>query len=209
MKNIKKKLKEEPDNIELKNKLSNYNVAQQGIKIMMNSEYGALANKFFRYCKYELCSSVTMNGQMIDRILVKRFHEKYPKIQVIAGDTDSTIYNTNVYYNNDKIQIGELYKKLVKENKGEFSFHSDFNKQYVYKLKDDCYTKTLKDGKVIDDKIKYIMKHNVKKKMYRLKVEGKEIVVTQDHSLIVMRNDKLVSVKPYEVKKSDKFIYIR
>lgn len=87
MKNIKKKLKEEPDNIELKNKLSNYNVAQQGIKIMMNSEYGALANKFFRYCKYELCSSVTMNGQMIDRILVKRFHEKYPKISVIAGDT--------------------------------------------------------------------------------------------------------------------------
>ena len=209
MKNIKKRLKDEPDNIELKNKLSNYNVAQQGIKIMMNSEYGALANKFFRYCKYELCSSVTMNGQFIDKYLLKRIKETFPDIEPVAGDTDSCFFDTNVYYNNDKIQIGELYEKLVKENKGEFSFHSDFNKQYVYKLKDDCYTKTLKDGKVIDDRIKYIMKHNVKKKMYRLKVEGKEIIVTQDHSLMVMRDDKLVSVKPYEVKKSDKFIYIK
>jgi DNA polymerase elongation subunit (family B) len=84
------KAKQKINNTEnIKKQLANYKVAEQGIKIMMNSEYGALANVFFRYCKYELCSSVTMNGQFIDKFLIKEFNRLYPEIVVVAGDTDS------------------------------------------------------------------------------------------------------------------------
>ncbi len=69
--------------------LASMKVSEQGIKIMMNAEYGALANEFFRYCKYQLCSSITMNGQLVLKILLKRIAEKYPNIAVLAGDTDS------------------------------------------------------------------------------------------------------------------------
>lgn len=208
IKEVKEKLKSDPNNKKLQEELASLDVAQLGIKIMMNSEYGALANNYFRYCKYEMCSSITMNGQMMDRFLIKQFKEKYPLIEVIAGDTDSCVFDTIVYHNDNKIRIDELFNKMVKENKGEFVFKNDFTKQYVYKINTNEKTKTFKDNKVIDDKINYIMKHTVKKKMYKIKVGGKEVTVTQDHSLIVMRDNKLISVKPYQIKKTDKFIYI-
>jgi len=84
-----KKQQQIKDTEEIKEQLANYKVAEQGIKIMMNAEYGALANTFFRYCKYELCSAVTMNGQFIDQYLIKEFNRRYPDVLIVAGDTDS------------------------------------------------------------------------------------------------------------------------
>jgi len=72
--------------------LSGMYVAEQGIKIMMNSEYGALANEFFRYCRYELPSSITMNGQLVLKTLINALTAKYgEEIILCAGDTDSIL----------------------------------------------------------------------------------------------------------------------
>lgn len=78
-----------------------YRVSEQGIKIMMNSEYGALANNYFRYCRYELCSAITMNGQLVLKTLINNINKKYPSIKVIFGDTDS---------------VGLGFDTIVKEN---------------------------------------------------------------------------------------------
>lgn len=64
-------------------------VAEQGIKIMMNAEYGALANVFFRHCRYELPSSITMGGQLVLLTLVKAVKKEIPELEIIFGDTDS------------------------------------------------------------------------------------------------------------------------
>lgn len=208
MKEIKKQLKKEPNNKELQNEYSNLNVVQQGIKIMMNSEYGALANKYFRYCKYELCSSVTMNGQLIDKTLIKELNEQYPLIEVVAGDTDSLIFDAKVYYDNVLKTIKEVYDEAVANNEGEIVLEDDKRKKYVFMFKNTHTTKSFLNNEVIDDKINYIMKHIVKKKMYKIKVKNKEIVVTQDHSLVVKRKNKIISVKPEEVQKNDEFIYL-
>ena len=50
------------------------------------------------------------------------------------------------------------------------------------------------------------MKHKVTKRMYKIKLDNKEIIVTADNSLIVLRNGKLLAVKPKDVLKTDKFI---
>lgn len=76
----------------LQDTLAGMKVAEQGIKIMINAEYGALANEFFRYCKYELCSSITMNGQLIIRSLINNITKKLPEIIIVAGDTDSCYF---------------------------------------------------------------------------------------------------------------------
>jgi intein/homing endonuclease len=52
------------------------------------------------------------------------------------------------------------------------------------------------------------MKHKVSKKMYTIKVDGKIIRITEDHSVMVLRNGVLLSIKPDNILNSDKLITI-
>ena len=57
--------------------------------------------------------------------------------------------------------------------------------------------------------VKYIMRHKVSKPKWKLKgKDGKEIIVTGDHSLIVFRNGEKIKVKPSEIIKTDKILII-
>lgn len=73
--------------------IENNTTAEQGIKVFMNAEYGALANNFFRWCRYELCSAVTLNGQLVLKTLLKEIEKTFPDIIICAGDTDSLIFS--------------------------------------------------------------------------------------------------------------------
>ena len=56
---------------------------------------------------------------------------------------------------------------------------------------------------------RYIMKHKVKKKLYKITTEsGKEVIVTEDHSLIVIRNQVKTIIKPSELLDTDEVIVI-
>jgi len=52
------------------------------------------------------------------------------------------------------------------------------------------------------------MKHKVKKRMFKIKCNGDEVTITEDHSMMVLRNNELIEVKPSEVKPQDKLIKI-
>ena len=52
------------------------------------------------------------------------------------------------------------------------------------------------------------MKHKVKKRMFKIKCNGDEVVITEDHSLIVLRNETLIEIKPKDVQKNDKLLKI-
>ena len=54
------------------------------------------------------------------------------------------------------------------------------------------------------------MRNKVYKPKWRLKTkDGKEIVVTNDHSMIVFRDGEKLEVKPYEILPSDKVLIIK
>ena len=56
---------------------------------------------------------------------------------------------------------------------------------------------------------KYIMKHKTKKKLYKITTEsGKVVTVTEDHSLVVVRNNEKVVIKPTELEVDDQIITI-
>lgn len=97
---LKSKLNKKYDAV-IEEKISNNTTAEQGIKILMNSEYGALANQFFRWCKYELCSAVTLNGQLVLKTLLKKIESVFPDILICAGDTDSLIFSLEKYIERD------------------------------------------------------------------------------------------------------------
>lgn len=70
---------------------------QHVIKILMNSLYGAYANKYFRYYNRDIAESITMTGQLIIRALEAyintytnfNLETESEKDFVIASDTDS------------------------------------------------------------------------------------------------------------------------
>jgi DNA polymerase, archaea type len=55
--------------------------------------------------------------------------------------------------------------------------------------------------------IEYVMRHKTKKKLYRITTEnGKQVTVTEDHSLMVDRDGFLLEITPMELKESDHII---
>lgn len=65
------------------------------------------------------------------------------------------------------------------------------------------------NNKIEYGKVNYIMRHKVTKPKWRLKTKsGKEIFVTNDHSMIVFRDGQKLEVKPYEILPTDKVLIL-
>jgi len=84
---------------ELKNLIASHDTKQMGIKIMINSLYGAIGNKWFRYSKKVIAEAITGSSRAINKYTyytVNKFLNEYCDTRnvdyTIAGDTDSDYY---------------------------------------------------------------------------------------------------------------------
>jgi DNA polymerase elongation subunit (family B) len=90
---------EKTKDIELKYEVNKLNNTQYTIKILLNSLYGAMASKYFKYFDNALAESVTLTGQTVIRWGEKAINDninkmlKTDKDYVIAIDTDSVYIN--------------------------------------------------------------------------------------------------------------------
>lgn len=82
--------------IQIERTISRYENQQMSIKILMNSLYGALGNRYFRYFDLRVAEGITLTGQMAIRWAEKAMNQKMNSIlksknkdYVIAIDTDS------------------------------------------------------------------------------------------------------------------------
>lgn len=202
-KDTKKKIKDNPkvDNLlELQNLESKYDLKQKTMKIQLNSLYGALGNEYFRFFDLENAMAVTTTGQFIIRYVGDKLNEFMNKLvetanheYVIYIDTDSVVGETLIYVNNEKIKIEDYYNKLS----NNLLIKNDIlNENYVKQVYNDKSYGLDEFGNLKEKNINYIMKHKVKKRMFKITVSGKEVIVTEDHSVIVKRNEKYLSVKP-------------
>lgn len=65
------------------------------------------------------------------------------------------------------------------------------------------------DNKLYFGNVNYVMRHKVSKPKWRLKTkDGKEIIMTNDHSMIVFRDGQKLEVKPYEILPTDKVLSV-
>jgi DNA polymerase elongation subunit (family B) len=98
----------------LENRIAALDNQQTGIKILMNSLYGALANKYFRYFDHDIAEGVTMSGQRAIKCAEKAVNDEMNRLlntdedYVIAIDTDS------VYVSMDKFVADNNPKNTVK-----------------------------------------------------------------------------------------------
>jgi DNA polymerase elongation subunit (family B) len=80
--------------------IARYHNMQMAKKIQLNSAYGALGNRYFRWFSFNNAEAITMSGQLSIRFIEKKMNEYMNKICktkgvdfVVASDTDS-IYVT-------------------------------------------------------------------------------------------------------------------
>ena len=190
--------------IEIQSKSSSLDNLQLALKILMNSLYGCLANEHFRDFDIRLAQSITESGrrciQYIGQYVNDYLKDKYGDTLVYC-DTDSVAGDTIVNINGKDLTIEQFYDQTIGEVK------NNNNSKYV-KIPDQVYKTPSYSNEtgMISDTVNYIMKHKVKKRMYEIIVDGKSIRVTEDHSIMVERNDELISIKPKDIKNTDLII---
>lgn len=178
-------------------------------KILINSLYGATANAFFPLYNLGYASGITCNGRYFIQKTANYIEEKLQSIlpwdqkYIVYGDTDSAVSTSVLITDKGKTQIGDFYNstdtKEIEYKPGKFFKEVNGIKSLSVN----------KDLKLEYKPIKYVMKHKVKKRLFKIKCDGNEVVITNDHSIMVKRDGKLIEVKPFEIKKTDKLILIK
>lgn len=128
----KESKKENPDSKyieELEELISKWDIEQHTMKIFLNSAYGALLNKYFRFGRSELGSSVTGSSRQITKFM----------IETIATYIDG--------------KHTPLIKQKVKEGKEIKNVYTIDTNSIIYSDTDSCYFKV--PFKDIDEAVKY------------------------------------------------------
>jgi hypothetical protein len=215
-----KKLKEEIRTLtSLKNEYKN---EEQGIKLTMNSIYGAIGNNYFACFNPDVAEAVTLQGQDLIKyssmLITRYFHEfwhldtdlhqklgistpkKVIRPLVVYGDTDSVFSSSIIIIQNNlgeefKVNIEEFFMDLSKiEN-----VFLDHKGNHIIEPKG-IRTLNFIDGDLFFSPVKKIIRHKVTKAKWRIVSQsGKEVIVTNDHSITIFRNGQKIHVKPSEI----------
>lgn len=128
----------------------------------------------------------------------------------IAGDTDSLIGSSKIFLDKGHTSIEDAFTKCKYEN------HDIVlklpNGQEIVPVKGHT-TKAFDPAAPLlplDRPIKYIMRHKVSKGKFKIKSKsGKEVIVTEDHSCMVIRDNKLIDIKAKDINpKTDKLVEV-
>jgi hypothetical protein len=124
---------------------------------------------------------------------------------IIYGDTDSVAKDTIIKTNNGDKTIEDFYNENIKNGSAGITLKGHES----VSTKDKVFNYDENKG-LYYTSVKRIIRHKVSKPKWKLKTKlGKEIIVTNDHSMIVFRNGKKLEVKPSEILKSDKILIVR
>ena len=190
-------------------------------KIDINSLYGAFGNEYFHLFDINNAIDITLGGQELIKHLADSFNNYFKnefwknlnyfdkedpanaclKDVVVAVETDSVIGTTEISMPSGNETIENLWNKSTERwNRGE-SLYGKLDNTVVY---------TVNENKEIEEKsIKHIMKHTVNKRLFEIIDEnGDSVTITEDHSLIVYRSGKIISIKPTQIIENDQLIKI-
>lgn len=200
--------------LELKSKLqtaaSSNNTAQINRKLLINSLYGAMGNIYSRLYDLRNATAITLYGQLAIQWTARKVNESMNTMlktsnvdYVTYADTDSVVGSTLIDVNGKQISIEDYYDSLSDAN-----LVRNIPKDFVKSVSGDTSLGCDKEFNLVRKPIKYIMKHKVRKRMYKISANGKSVVVTEDHSIMISRNGKLLSAKPFEIIKDNEIILI-
>jgi hypothetical protein len=212
----------------IKSEAEKYYNYEQAVKLTLNSIYGAFGNPNFFFYNVDIAETITLQGKdailYTEKLINKYFTDYWPndkktheklgivvtgKIEKPVGvyiDTDSVAGDTIINTDAGNMTIEKLYQHSLDNNLG--------NAGNTLNGHESVYTefKTLnwsKENGLYYSPVKRVIRHKVSKKKWKLTLKsGKSVIVTNDHSLIVFRDNKKIEVKPSQILKSDKVLSV-
>ena len=188
------------------------------LKIVLNSVYGSTALKYNTFSNGQVtASSITTAGRFSNKLAALACSQKVQQllgeektnelVYIPQSDTDSVVGDSEIYINDTKIKIKDLFYNSKNSNK---LLKNEIDNVVIDVENKNYKTKSLntKSGIIEDKKVKYIMGHKVQKRMYKITHHNKTVTVTEDHSIIVKRNGKFQDVRPVELTPTDKIIVL-
>jgi len=186
-----------------------FNTRQLAEKTIINALYGAMGNRWFPLFNEDMAAAITGNGRFFIRKLAKYIEDELQKLlpqnkpYIIYGDTDSCVGSTLIKTNQGDIKIEDLFESLSGEI--EIRDVNNFIKHVKTPIK---AASVSNDLELQYNNINYVMKHKVQKRLFKIKHCGDEVIITEDHSIMVIRNGELIEIKPKNIKKTDKIVKI-
>lgn len=201
---------------------------EQAIKLVLNSIYGAFGNPYFYFFNVDIAETITLQGKdailytekLLNKYFIEFWHkdlEVHNKLGItvtdriknpvgIYIDTDSVVGDTIISTDDGNMTIADLYQRSLDNNLGNAGSTLNGHESVNTDLKTLNWSD---DRGLYYAPIKRVIRHKVSKKKWKLKLKsGKEVIVTNDHSLIVFRNGIKLEVKPSEILKTDKVLSV-
>ena len=174
------------------------------LKLAINGLYGSLAQQHFSMFNEKYAQAITMNGRVfilhMSRYIQNALNNLIPGDYGIYNDTDSVVGDTIINTTEGNLKIEDFYNITS----GEVDILGEDNYvKNISHLNIKAESLNVETEMVEKKKIKYIMAHKVKKRMYKITHQGKSVTVTEDHSVIVYRDGKYQSVKPKNITRND------
>jgi hypothetical protein len=191
-----------------------YHVSQLVKKVLLNSLYGALGNEHFLLYTNEMARSITLMGQCLinkaaiekNRFISKMLKEEVVKDRRTYSDTDSCLGDTLISVNGRKETIEDFY------NSSEGDEVETIFGKYVKELPKGKYKTLSIDeddlSKVKEVDILHAVKHKTPKRMWKVKVDGKEVIITEDHSIMILRDGYLMRGSVRDIREGDEILTI-
>ena len=184
----------------LSNKIATLDNQQMSIKILMNSLYGALGNRWFRYFDQRVAESITLAGQLSIKWAERAVNKEMNKLletddddYVIAIDTDSLYINMNglvkKFAPNDPVKFldkisSEHFEKVLEKSYDDLATYTN------------AYVNRMEMGReVIADRGIWVAK-----KRYILNVHNSEGVQYAEPKLKMMGIEAIKSSTPMVVR---------
>lgn len=188
----KKKLEKDPENQYLVRDVTRNETTQMAVKILLNSQYGAMASKYFRYFDPQIAEGVTLTGQTVIKTaekavnaqIMKFLGETEYKDRVIAIDTDS-VYITakdiiDKYKPNDPVNFLDEFGTRVIEPALETAFDDYAKTTNAYENRMVMAREAIADRAIWTAKKRYILNvHNNEGVQYaepKIKMMGIEAI---------------------------------
>ena len=172
---------------------------------MLNSLYGAIANKHFLYYIPEVAEAITSSGQLAIQWagnVVNEYLNKVLKtdnfdyiIYCVDGETKIVVNDTEFsiaeFYDTCNSSILEIDRKQIKKTYGMGFKTPSFN---------------VENMELENKRILSVIKSRVKRKLYSIEIDGKKIKVSEDHRFIVQRNGTIQEICAKDLLETDGII---
>jgi len=173
---------------------SYYDRLQYTMKIKLNSLYGALTNFYFRFFDLRLGQSTTGTGRAIlDHMCSQTaliLDGKYDMFSESIAYGDSVAAKSSIFTSKGRVNIEDLYGTTDVY----FTTMGSNDKEYCYPNQLKVLTFDPKTEQLCFRDVRYVMRHKVQKQMYQITTcYGDTVVVTEDHSLMVLDSNSVLT----------------